>query len=114
MSVAQSFNLQGVPQQVATTLYDGSSPQQQLVNYTLDSYNNLTEKDESDYYQCTSPCTPPATASQWLRKTFTTYQYQSVSSWVTAHIERSRGLGRINNQVGVRLWKTRCKVGSIL
>ena len=80
----------GLPVQVATTLYDGPTHLQQLVDYTYDSYANLTEKDESDFNACTAPCTPPvysAPPSGWLRKTFTSYAYATSNpAFVTAHI----------------------------
>jgi len=78
----------GLPAQVATTLYDGPSPIQRQTSYTYDVWDNPIEVDESDYYGCSgSPCpTPAAPPAGWLRKTFTTYQYQNSSAWATAHI----------------------------
>jgi YD repeat-containing protein len=77
-----------LPSQITTTNYDGSTPVQKQVRFQYDLYSNVIEKDESDFYGCTgSPC-PVAAAppSGWLRRTFTTYQYQSTPSWVKAHI----------------------------
>jgi RHS repeat-associated protein len=90
----------GLPAQVATTLYDGPTPLQQVVQYKYDSYAaatgtvsfaNVVEKDESDFNTCTAPCTPPvypaAPSGGWLRKTFTSYAYATSNpAFVTAHI----------------------------
>lgn len=85
------------PAQVATTYYDGSIPLQKQVQYSYDSYGNVTEKDESDFYACSgSPCSVPATPpGGWLRQTFTQYAYQNAyqsnaaaesAALLTAHI----------------------------
>jgi RHS repeat-associated protein len=93
MSVAQNFNVQGVPLQVATTLYDGPSPLQQLVNYSYDGYNNVIEKDESHYYTCSANplCTGPTQSASlptppagWIRSTYT--QYIPNSGMASAYI----------------------------
>ncbi len=70
------------PSQVATTLYDGPSPIQSQVQFVYDKYNNVVEKDESDYYGCSgSPCAPTATPTNgWLRKTFTNYLWSNPNS----------------------------------
>jgi RHS repeat-associated protein len=87
-SIATAYNSGiAVPSQITTTYY-GTTPLQQQVHIQYDSYNNAIEKDESAFYTCSgSPCptasTPPA---GWLRTTFTTYQYQNNSTWVTANI----------------------------
>jgi YD repeat-containing protein len=109
MSVAQGFDLtQGVPLQVATTLYDGPSPLQQLVNYVRDAYTNVIEKDESNYYTCTvnstNLCSSPAQGTNattapsggWIRSTFTTYN----SSLVATHIVNKPAQVAITNGVG--------------
>jgi YD repeat-containing protein len=80
----------GLPVQVATTLYGGPT-YQQLVDYTYDSLANVIEKDESDFNQCTASCTPPvypaAPSGGWLRKTLTSYAYATSNpAFVTAHI----------------------------
>jgi YD repeat-containing protein len=94
-SVANIYNSQngltGLPLQVATTLYDGPTYQQQVVQYKYDSYANVTEKDESNFNTCTAPCTPPvypaAPTGGWLRRTFTSYAYATSNpAFVTAHI----------------------------
>jgi YD repeat-containing protein len=94
-SVANIYNSQngltGLPLQVATTLDDGPTYQQQVVQYKYDSYANVTEKDESDFNTCTAPCTPPAypvaPTGGWLRRTFTSYAYATSNpAFVTAHI----------------------------
>ena len=77
----------GLPAQVATTLYDGPTPLQQYVQYAYDSYSNLVEKDESDFNACTgTPCPMPTTLPSFLRKTLTSYVYANNQAWVTAHI----------------------------
>lgn len=89
-SVATSYTGQGLPTQIATTLYDGPSPLQSQTDFVYDQWNNVIEKDESDFNVCTAPCTPPvypaAPSGGWLRRTFTTYQYQNNSAWLAAHI----------------------------
>jgi RHS repeat-associated protein len=69
----------GLTLQAATTLWDGPTPLQQVVQYLYDSYANVIEKDESDFSSCTAPCTPPvwpaAPTAGWLRRTFTNYDY---------------------------------------
>ena len=89
-SVTTSYDsvVGSLPAQVITTTYDGGSPLQRQVQYKYDSFSNIVEEDESAFYSCSgSPCpaasTPP---SGWMRKTFTTYGYQSKSSWLNAHI----------------------------
>lgn len=77
-----------LPAQIVTTTYDAGSPLQRQVQYKYDSFSNIVEQDESAFYSCSgSPCpaasTPP---SGWMRKTFTTYEYQSSSNWLNAHI----------------------------
>jgi len=76
--VNTKYNAAGTyPQMVATTLYDGPTPLQQQNQYVYDSATSslAIEKDESDFYTCTSPCSPPTTLSsaQWLRHTYTSY-----------------------------------------
>jgi YD repeat-containing protein len=74
-----------LPAMVTTTLNDAASgaPNQQQVKYTYDQYNNVIEKDESDFYLCPSGvCTPPG----WLRKTLTTYYWSAHPAYRTAHI----------------------------
>ena len=93
-SIAKNFNSQGLTLQEATSLYDGPQPLQQLTQFTYDSYSNVIEKDESDFYVCGSnPCaipaqnaSLPAPSAGWLRRTYTTYEYSSNPAWVTAHI----------------------------
>ncbi|MGA2085123.1 MAG: RHS repeat-associated core domain-containing protein [Terracidiphilus sp.] len=102
-SVATTYvggNGNGLPAQVATTLYDGPTPLQQYVQYAYDSsvsttgyqisYANVVEKDESDFNPCSgTPCPMPTTAPSFLRKTFTSYAYANTAlypAWVTAHI----------------------------
>jgi len=87
-SVSTVWNSDGTfPASVATTLYDATPAIQSQVVYKYDSYDNVTEKDESSFSTCsgTPPC-PISTTPTWLRKTLTTYQYSKSSSWVTAHI----------------------------
>jgi hypothetical protein len=87
-SVATMYSGQGLPVQVATTLYDGPSPLQQLVQYNYDTYSNEIEKDESDFYGCSgTPCPGPTYAvlmpapqAGWLRSTFTNYLWSSPAS----------------------------------
>lgn len=90
----------GLPYQVATTLYDGSTPQQQYVQYAYDfvvdptgystSYANVVEKDESDFNGCTisgTTCPMPATLPTFLRRTFTNYAYATSNpAFLAAHI----------------------------
>ncbi|UWZ85277.1 RHS repeat protein [Occallatibacter riparius] len=57
----------GMPYQVTTTYWDVSPAVKQTVQYSYDSWGNVTEKDESDFYSGSS--------IPWLRKTFTTYAY---------------------------------------
>ena len=91
MKLVQKIGQTRLTTQEAISLYDGPSPIQQLTQYTYDSYDNVIEKDETDYYTCTSnPCTIPtqstslpAPSGGWLRKTFTTYNYSNNSAWVT-------------------------------
>jgi YD repeat-containing protein len=89
-SVSTSYDaiVGSLPAQVTTTLYDAGSPLQEQVQYKYDNYSNVIEKDESGFYSCSgSPCAVAATPpSGWMRKTFTTYEYQSKSSWLTSHI----------------------------
>ena len=77
-----------LPSQIATTYYDGTSPLQQQVDFTYDAYDNITEKDESDFYTCSGdPCTVPSSPpSGWLRKTLTTYYWSAYPAYQTAHI----------------------------
>jgi len=87
-AIATTYTTNGAfPTQIATTLQDGPIYEQQLVNYAYDTYYNVIEKDESDYFGCSSSCTPPSLPPNgWLRKTFTYYNYQNNPSWVTANI----------------------------
>jgi len=87
-SVATAYGCGMLPKNIATTLYDGPSPQQMQTNYVYDSWCNVIEKDESDFYGCSgNPCAVSATPpGGWLRMTFTSYAYTSKPSWVTAHI----------------------------
>ena len=77
-SGAETFTSHGLPIQVVTSTYYGSTAlQRQTVNY-YDSYDNVTEKDESDYYSCTPGSNgicpvPLQTTGPWLRRTFTTF-----------------------------------------
>jgi YD repeat-containing protein len=80
-SDAENFTGAGETLQQATSLYDGSQPLQQLVQYVYDGYNNVVEKDESGFYPCTNLCPAPTQngslsvppSGGWLRRTFTTY-----------------------------------------
>jgi hypothetical protein len=82
-SVSKRFDLLGETLQEATSIYDGPHPLQQLTQYTYDTYSNVIEKDESDFYTCaSSPCSIPTQSASlsaptggWLRQTFTTYAY---------------------------------------
>ncbi len=76
------------PQQIATTLYNASGGTQRQEQFLYDMYDNVIEHDESDFYGCSgSPCSAPTNPPLgWLRRTFTTYNYQKSSAWVTAHI----------------------------
>jgi hypothetical protein len=100
-TVYSTANGYGRPAQIATSMYDGSSPMQKQTQIVYDSYGNVTEEDESDWYTCSgSPCAVPnsvgnAPPGGWLRKTYTTYAYQGVapvqspsiaSAFQTAHI----------------------------
>ena len=93
-TVGQNFNSQGLPIQTAPALYDASSPIQQLVQRTYDSYNNVTELDESDFYNCSSsPCSLPTQSASlavpsagWKRITYTTYAHSSNTAFLSAHI----------------------------
>jgi RHS repeat-associated protein len=74
------YNPEGLTVQDASTLYGGANgPEQKQTVYYYDGYNNVVEKDESDY----SPsCTlsggicqlPSQTTGTWLRRTFTSYE----------------------------------------
>ena len=65
-----------------TTTYNDVGLQQQ-VKYTYDKYSNVIEKDESNFYACSSgTCTPPS----WLRKTLSTFYWAQSAAYQTAHI----------------------------
>lgn len=62
-----------------TTIYNDVSPAMaQSVQYLCDTYGNVTEKDESDFYTGTTPV--------WARKTLTTYYWGSYPGYVSARI----------------------------
>ena len=63
-----------LPNQVVTTRWDGTSPSQRQTRYVYDIYYNVTEKDESDWQPCTSPCSPISSPA-WLRKSYTSFNY---------------------------------------
>lgn len=88
ISTTYSGTSQGKPTQIATTIYDGATPLQKQIQYVYDSYSNIVEEDESDFYICAgSPCSVPSTPpSGWLRRTFTSYYYEQNAAWITAHI----------------------------
>ncbi|GGA80321.1 hypothetical protein GCM10011507_34460 [Edaphobacter acidisoli] len=66
------------PGQITTTLYDGATPLQKQTQLKYDGYDNVIEKDESDYYSCSgNPCAAAANPPAWLRKTFTNYLWSS-------------------------------------
>jgi len=95
-SIIQSFNGQALPTIVATNLFDGPSPMQQIVRYTYDAYNNVTEKDESDYNSCSGSCLIPSTMPSWLRSTYTQYSSAMLSSYIVdkpAQIVVTNGTG---------------------
>lgn len=75
-----------LPATVTTTMNDAptGAPNQQQVKYIYDKYNNVIEKDESDFYLCgsTGVCTPP----RWLRKTLSTYYWSQFPAYESAHI----------------------------
>jgi RHS repeat-associated protein len=83
-SVATTYYTTGMPAQIATTLLDGPTPLQQVVQYLYDGYANVIEKDESDFNTCTSSCTPPAfpaaPSGGWLRSTYTNYLWSNPSA----------------------------------
>jgi YD repeat-containing protein len=93
-TVARNFDSQGNTLQEATALYDGPIPLQQVTQYLYDQWENVVEKDESDYYNCGStPCQFPVQgisltvpSANWLRKTYTIYAYTTNSALATAHI----------------------------
>jgi RHS repeat-associated protein len=92
-TVAENFGGDGLPAQVAISLYDGPNAMQQLVKNTYDSYDNVTEKDESDFYSCSGSTCPdpttgtlPAPTGGWKRITYTQYAYTTNSALATAHI----------------------------
>jgi YD repeat-containing protein len=71
---------------ITTTYWDSKTYNQQQVHYLYDQYNNVIEKDESDFLTCSTatPCTGPI---PWLRKTFTSYAYATSNPlFLTAHI----------------------------
>jgi RHS repeat-associated protein len=81
MSVAQNLLYPGVPLQVATALYDGPSPLRQLVNYKYDGYNNVVEKDESDYIPWSgTPLWAIPSSLPWIRSTYTQYAYNATAT----------------------------------
>ena len=91
-SRAETFGSSALPVQIVSTTYDGPSPlQKQVVNY-YDSYANITEKDESDFYPCAasnpdSTCPVPSMSQgPFLRKTFTAFAYTTNASLASAHI----------------------------
>ncbi|MBB5344471.1 RHS repeat domain-containing protein [Tunturibacter empetritectus] len=71
-----------LPSQIVTTVYDGSTPLQRQVQMRYDTYSNVIEKDESDYYACSgSPCTVASSPPNgWLRKTLTNYLWNNPNS----------------------------------
>jgi RHS repeat-associated protein len=84
-TVNQTFSTEGLPNTIVATLYDGPTTYlQQQVKNTYDAYDNIIEKDESDFDPCTgSPC-PTNSSPTWLRKTYTTYA--SDAALINAHI----------------------------
>lgn len=95
-TVAENFAIDGLPKQIATSLYDGPHPMQQLVQNSYDSYDNVIEKDESDFYTCSSnPCPDPtkgtlsAPSAGWKRITYTNYAYSTNSALATAHRQQA-------------------------
>lgn len=72
----------GRPVQQTDTLYGGASPIQKQTQYAYDAWNNITEKDESDFYTCTgSPCPASSSPSNgWLKKTEYRYLYSNPTS----------------------------------
>lgn len=75
MSVVKTGGI--FPSYIITTHWDTKSNNQQQVHYVYDQYNNVAEKDESDFYSCATatPCTK--ITIPWLRKTFTSYLWSS-------------------------------------
>jgi YD repeat-containing protein len=76
-SEAEQYTRQGLTWQVASTLYGGSSPMQKQTVLYYDNFNNVIEKDESDYSPCSLSGTtcplPVPTISAWLRKTYASF-----------------------------------------
>ena len=100
-SVQETFNSWGLPIQVATTLYDGPSPLQQQIMNVYDSWGNVIERDESDFYSCAgSPCPIPSSQPSWRRSTFTSYAYTSNTSLANAHIVNKPSKVLITDGVG--------------
>jgi len=90
-TVAQNFYANGLPYQFATTLYDGSQPIQQLIQYDRDTWGNVTIERESDYYTCGTSCPDPTKGtitpgSGWLRQTYTSFAYTTNSTLANKHI----------------------------
>jgi RHS repeat-associated protein len=81
-SQAEQYTPQGLTAQVNSTVYGASSPMQKETVYSYDGYNNVIEKDESDFYPCSgSPCPVTAVPStKWLRHTYTQYAYTGSSA----------------------------------
>jgi YD repeat-containing protein len=81
----ETYGAQALPSTVTTTLKDAVSGagNQQQTKYIYDKYNNVIEKDESDFYPCSvGVCAPPA----WLRKTLTEYYWKHFPDYEAAHI----------------------------
>lgn len=84
----------GLPMQTATTYYTKSGAIQEQTQYKYDAYANVTEKDDSGFYNCSgSPCAVPSTPSGgWARKTLTSYLWSNPASgqpsydYTAAHI----------------------------
>jgi RHS repeat-associated protein len=102
-SVATSYYSAGVfPTQIVTTVYGGANNLQQQVQLAYDPYFNVTAKYESGFYPCTgSPCPAASSPSSgWLRQTFTIYQYQNNSSWVSANMVNKPSLVLVTDGSG--------------
>lgn len=74
-----------MPERVATTYWDGSQSVQKQTYLQYDQYENVIERDDSDYYPCSTvvPCTG---TTPWLRKTMSTYSWASMPDHLSAHI----------------------------
>ncbi len=81
-SEAKTFWSQGLPRQFASSIYDGPTPLQRQTVNTYGNYNNIIDKQESDWSQCTPSSSgvcpvPSLTTGPWLRQTYTIFSGDS-------------------------------------